>query len=120
MVRSLYFLFASTILIACTTSPTDDEQVSDETSGLSSPSPSDDVCGGKKCGTPCPGMFGSLIPTYCNAKGACAPGKPVCETYDCDPSSITCKSAPPLCPPGMTASVVDGCWGRCVPLDACK
>jgi hypothetical protein len=38
-----------------------------------------DPCEGKKCGDECPSMFGSPLPTYCNAEGACRPGMPICE-----------------------------------------
>lgn len=83
--------------------------------------PGNDVCSGKKCGETCPSMFGSPLPTYCNAKGECAPGKPICEAaYDCDRSTVKCDALEPSCPDGMTVSVSGGCYGPCVPITSCK
>jgi hypothetical protein len=85
------------------------------------PTPSSDPCAGKECGEACPSMFGSPVATYCDAKGTCTIGKPVCEvTYDCDRSSVKCDSLEPICPDGMTISVIGACYGPCVPVTSCK
>ncbi len=38
---------------------------------------------------------------------------------DCDFSHVNCESMPPDCAEGMTPLAVDGCWGRCVPVETC-
>jgi hypothetical protein len=46
--------------------------------GECAPPPPPNPCTGMKCGASCPSMFGSPLPTYCNAAGECRPGEPVC------------------------------------------
>ncbi len=80
----------------------------------------DDTCAGKKCGDECPSMFGSPLPTYCDADGECRPTKPVCEaTYDCDLNHALCDAFTPQCKEGETPSIVNGCYGPCVPITQC-
>ena len=38
---------------------------------------------------------------------------------DCAPANVTCASIPPTCDFGMVPQVIAGCWGMCVPFDAC-
>jgi hypothetical protein len=38
---------------------------------------------------------------------------------DCNPSTVTCKSMPPQCPPGEVPTVENQCWGSCVPILSC-
>jgi hypothetical protein len=39
---------------------------------------------------------------------------------NCDIDTATCKSIPPTCPAGTTVSInTFGCWGPCVPFQAC-
>ena len=40
--------------------------------------------------------------------------------FDCDPSHAQCFGIPPDCAPGMIPSVVDQCWGACVPTMQCE
>jgi hypothetical protein len=44
--------------------------------------------------------------------GRCVIGRP------CD-GSAGCPASPPICPEGTEASVVDGCWGACLPPTEC-
>jgi hypothetical protein len=39
---------------------------------------------------------------------------------DCDPAHVTCSEEPPVCTDLFVPSVVDGCWGPCTLLVACK
>lgn len=49
-------------------------------------------------------------------RGACdTPPPPV----DCDPSSVICRSLPPVCAAGDVPSVIAGCWGPCVNAATC-
>lgn len=45
--------------------------------------------------------------------GHCRPSR------DCDASRVKCAAAPPACPEGMLPSVLDGCWGSCLPASTC-
>ncbi len=38
---------------------------------------------------------------------------------DCTPANAHCRSLPPVCTPGEVPQVIDGCWGPCVPFEAC-
>jgi hypothetical protein len=39
---------------------------------------------------------------------------------NCDISTVPCKSLPPQCPPGqLPTAATNGCWGPCVPAQAC-
>ncbi len=80
-----------------------------------------EYCAGKACGTPCPSMFGSPVPTFCDGAQHCRPGKPVCApSYDCDLSQVKCEVFEPACPAGMTVSAAGACYGPCVPVTSCK
>jgi hypothetical protein len=71
---------------------------------LIAPLPNDGICGEPHvCGLPDPD---------------CTPSEPV--GYDCDTSKITCQTfAPVVCPDGQVPTVVDECYGECVPKDKC-
>lgn len=43
-----------------------------------------------------------------------------CEAVRCDRRDVVCRAAEPECPEGQTAQVVGGCYGSCVPIDACE
>jgi hypothetical protein len=53
-------------------------------------------------------------PTPICAFGQCA------LDVDCDPSQVTCPSAPPWCPAGMLPSVIAHCWGPCIDPTQCR
>ncbi len=38
---------------------------------------------------------------------------------DCNPSTVTCKKAIPVCPPGQVPAVENGCWGKCIGILEC-
>jgi hypothetical protein len=38
----------------------------------------------------------------------------------CDRSRVTCPALPPNCPEGTVPSVLDGCWGPCLPPTECS
>ena len=38
---------------------------------------------------------------------------------DCDPGHVACNSPTPVCDMGQAPSVVNGCWGDCVPILSC-
>ncbi|NUP05409.1 MAG: hypothetical protein HOW73_05040 [Polyangiaceae bacterium] len=40
---------------------------------------------------------------------------------DCDAADVdeTCTTPPPVCPEGMTASIRNGCWDRCIAAEEC-
>ncbi|MFO0570849.1 MAG: hypothetical protein U0263_34750 [Polyangiaceae bacterium] len=40
-------------------------------------------------------------------------------SVDCNPSTVLCKSMAPTCSPGEVPSVVNQCWGPCVPILTC-
>jgi hypothetical protein len=49
-----------------------------------------------------------------------APPAPPATELRCTPcTGATCDAEPPTCGEGEQASVVDGCWGPCVPLTMC-
>ena len=49
----------------------------------------------------------------------CNPTPPP-KLHDCDVRKITCQTfAPVVCPDGTVATVVDSCYGECVPKDQC-
>jgi hypothetical protein len=37
----------------------------------------------------------------------------------CDPRSVLCRRAPPICDEGEVPSVVGRCYGECVPIEQC-
>ena len=39
--------------------------------------------------------------------------------FECNPVFVACDELPPDCPDGTLPSVVKGCWGSCVPSEAC-
>lgn len=42
------------------------------------------------------------------------------EKYDCDTRKITCQTfAPVVCPEGTVPTVLEGCYGKCVPKSEC-
>lgn len=55
--------------------------------------------------------------------GLCAPTEP---SSSCDDGpaaclgTVTCKAAQPECADGLVNSIVDECWGPCVPADCCS
>jgi hypothetical protein len=49
----------------------------------------------------------------CGADGLCAPDKVACT------GTVLCPINPGLCPAGYTHSIVDDCFGPCVPLESC-
>jgi hypothetical protein len=52
--------------------------------------------------------------------GACPLQDPDCKNYDCDPRHIECQTfAPVTCPEGQLPSVVNACYGGCVPKEQC-
>jgi hypothetical protein len=53
---------------------------------------------------------------YCAAKHS--PSECEGGIADCS-STPTCAVAPTACPPGYAHSIVDSCWGPCVPMDCC-
>lgn len=42
------------------------------------------------------------------------------EGYNCDPWKAECDVEPPVCAESELPSVVDGCWGPCVPITSCR
>jgi len=58
----------------------------------------------------------------CSALGvdapACVFGRCV-TSRDCDTSGVRCDATPPPCSDGLLPSVLDGCWGACLPASTC-
>lgn len=54
-----------------------------------------------------------------NPAAICRAGQCVVDA-DCNHSHIMCKSLPPVCPPGKTPHVVNGCWGGCIDVTECR
>lgn len=48
----------------------------------------------------------------------CRAGQCVVDA-DCNQAHAICKSLPPVCPPGKTPIVVNGCWGGCIAVSEC-
>ncbi len=42
-----------------------------------------------------------------------------CCAWSCNADLVACDADPPTCAPGNRPSVVDGCWGPCVPSSSC-
>lgn len=70
----------------------------------------------------------AVVPTapqvqYCRGRdcgaGECILGSCVLDAQNCNRSSAACTEQAPPCPPGSTASVLNGCWGECVRIEAC-
>jgi hypothetical protein len=61
-------------------------------------------CGGEPC------KFGRCPFAECNARRTDE------VVY---PQTLRCEEPEPACPPGHTPSLVNGCWGACVPVTAC-
>jgi hypothetical protein len=66
--------------------------------------------------------------TYGNRCGANAAGVAVASEGECarqtgqvscDPREVVCKRAPPKCQGWQVPSVVNGCYGECVPIEQC-
>jgi hypothetical protein len=38
----------------------------------------------------------------------------------CTESAVRCSDPKPVCPEGQEASVVNDCWGACVPISSCR
>ncbi len=53
-----------------------------------------------------------------NLEASCAAGRCVAG-FDCDHTKVQCKSIQPECDPGKTPTVVNNCWGQCVPAEQC-
>ncbi len=74
---------------------------------------------------PPPSCFSVCEVDACTALGLPANHPPACEVgqciagFDCDINHAACESLPPSCGPGTTVSVVNGCWGGCVPPREC-
>lgn len=63
--------------------------------------------------------------SQCSAAGLPMP-IPRCEygvctfaPLNCDPLTVTCDEEPPECADGSVPSVDEGCWGDCIPAEAC-
>jgi hypothetical protein len=75
----------------------------------------DPVCGcddktyGNRCAAHAAGV--SVV-----SEGECGGAK---GPVSCDPRQILCKRAPPKCAGGQVPSVVDTCYGDCVPVEQC-
>lgn len=54
-----------------------------------------------------------------NPVAQCEYGVCTFRPVDCDPLSVTCDEEAPDCPDGLAPSVEEGCWGDCVPAEAC-
>jgi hypothetical protein len=46
--------------------------------------------------------------------GACEP-----DGVSCDPRELRCRRAEPQCPDFQVPQIINGCYGPCVPVDAC-
>jgi hypothetical protein len=81
------------------------------------------VLSGRKCGD---------VVSYCGCDGVTftspdgCPNRPVaylgtCETgANCSQAAMTCTTAGPVCPQGVVAEILNGCYsGRCVPIGSC-
>lgn len=55
----------------------------------------------------------------CALGSSCVFGSCVADAKECRPSRALCKEAPPSCPMGQAAYLVDGCWAGCTPLSSC-
>jgi hypothetical protein len=53
-----------------------------------------------------------------NATAACIVGQCVAG-FQCEHAEVLCAVPTPVCPPGMTATLVEGCWGECVLASEC-
>jgi len=49
----------------------------------------------------------------------CIFGRCVLDPKVCEPSKVTCADDPPECGAKTLPSIVDGCWGECVPYEEC-
>ncbi len=74
---------------------------------------------GPSCGMP------ECFATACTAVGlfspttTCSVGRCVFD-HSCDATQVTCRAVTPECPAGQVPSVVDACWGPCLPVTQCS
>lgn len=71
------------------------------------------ACPDVECFAPMCSAMGFPTATPQCAAGRCVAG------FVCDYSMVVCAQPPPPCEPGKTASVLNGCWGGCVPTTQC-
>jgi hypothetical protein len=57
------------------------------------------------------------VPRIDSAAPDAAPDAP--KTVSCDTRKIACRMVTPTCPAGQVPSVVDSCYGECVPIERC-
>ena len=71
---------------------------------------------------------GTIPVTQCACVGrppgmcTCGPSGWECDAgarLNCDPSTVTCRALPPMCPSGQVPSIDGPCWGPCVPFSDC-
>jgi hypothetical protein len=53
-----------------------------------------------------------------NPMAVCRAGQCVVDS-DCNQAHALCNSIPPVCAPGNTPVVVNGCWGGCIEIQEC-
>lgn len=54
-------------------------------------------------------------------QAVCRFGRCTFAKVTCNPSAVTCNTAPPDCAPGTLPSVAGDCWsGKCTPVEACN
>jgi hypothetical protein len=70
---------------------------------------------GAQGGSGATGAQGGSGATGAEGGSAGAGGGPV----DCNPTGVACNGMPPVCDPGEVPSVIDLCWGPCVPILSC-
>ena len=56
--------------------------------------------------------FNGVEAASCSA-GQCVAG------FDCDIAKVGCDEPQPECDPGLSPTVIDGCWGPCLPVSQC-
>jgi hypothetical protein len=83
------------------------------------------TCAGTPADVSCPTCdIQTCEQAHCSAIGYPSP-IPMCSAgrcvagFICDQLMAFCNVPPPTCPVGQAASVLDGCWGPCVPATEC-